>query len=296
MNLNDFPLQNRRIKTGVLGEWLQKAHAQLRHFPEISISSVHAIIGHVLNKPAHIGLSHPEIKISNSDEKDLYFLFYRLLAGEPLPYLIGKQEFFGIDFNVTPAVLIPRPETELMVEIALEWLKEKNQIILMADVGIGSGCVSVALAKQLPNISILGTDVSYQALQVAKGNIKKYKLENQIQLIQTNLLSGLSARFDNIYANLPYIPTNKLSSLSVRNYEPHLALDGGYDGLRIIEPLLYQAKNSIRLGGQILLEIESNSSSSVKNMATFIFQDASIKIHNDLAGLPRLVQINLNGK
>jgi len=296
MNPNASLLQSRRIKTVVLGEWLQKARAQLRHFPEISISSVYAIIGYVLNKPSHIGLSHPEIYLSDLNEKELYVLFYRLLAGEPLPYLIGKQEFFGIDFNVTPSVLIPRPETELMVEIALEWLKKENRRTLIADVGIGSGCISVTLAKHLPNTSIIGTDISFQALQVAKGNIKKNKLENQIQLIQTNLLSGLSTRFDCICANLPYIPTNTLSSLSVRNFEPSLALDGGDDGLRLIEPLLYQAKNLIRSGGQILLEIESTLSSSVFTLASLVFRDASIKIHTDLAGLPRLVQININGK
>jgi len=101
----------------------------------------------------------------------LYILFYRLLAGEPLPYLIEKQEFFGIDFNVTPDVLIPRPETELLVECALDWLNKKTGRTLIADVGIGSGCISVALGKHLPFASIIGTDFSFKALQVAKGNI-----------------------------------------------------------------------------------------------------------------------------
>ena len=296
MNPSAFLLQSRRIKTVVLGEWLQKARAQLKHFPEISISSVYAIIGYVLNKPAHFGLSHPEIFLSPSNEKELYVLFYRLLAGEPLPYLIGKQEFFGIEFNVTPDVLIPRPETELLVEFALDWLKKKNSRTQIADVGIGSGCISVAIGKHLPYASIIGTDFSFKAFRVAKGNIKKNKLENQIDLVQTNLLAGLSARFDCICANLPYIPTRTLSSLPVRNYEPLSALDGGEDGLRFIEPLLYQSKKVIKPGGLILLEIESTSSQSVIDLASFVFREASIKIDNDLAGLPRLVQINLSDK
>ncbi len=296
MNPNAFLLQSRRIKTVVLGEWLQKARAQLRHFPEISASSVYALIGFVLNKPVHFGLSHPEINLLPSDEKELYVLFYRLLAGEPLPYLIGKQEFFGIDFNVTPDVLIPRPETELLVEIALEWLKKKKGKTLIADVGIGSGCISVALGKHLPYTSIIGTDFSFKALRVAKVNLKKYKLENQIHLLQTNLLSGLSARLDCICANLPYIPTKTLSSLPVKNYEPLAALDGGEDGLKLIEPLLYQSKKVISSDGLILLEIESTSSSSVFDLASFVFRGASIKIDNDMAGLPRLVQINLCDK
>ena len=289
-------LQSRRIKTVVLGEWLQKARSQLKHFPEISISSVYALIGFVLNKPAHIGLSHPEIYLSTSNEKELYALFYRLLAGEPLPYLIGKQEFFGIDFNVTPDVLIPRPETELLVEFALDWLKKKIGRILIADVGIGSGCISVAIGIHLANASIIGTDFSFKALRVAKGNIKNNKLENQIQLIQTNLLAGLSAQFDCICANLPYIPSKTLATLPVKNYEPLSALDGGEDGLRFIEPLLYQSKRVIKPGGLMLLEIESTLSPSVFDMASFVFPDASIKIYNDLAGLPRLVQINLSDK
>ncbi len=296
MNPSASLLQNRRIKTIVLGEWLQKARAQLRHFPEVSISSVYALIGYVLNKPVHIGLSHPEILLSPSNEKELYVLFHRLLAGEPLPYLIGKQEFFGIDFNITSAVLIPRPETELMVEVALEWLKQKKSRNLIADVGTGSGCISVAISKHLSYVSIIGTDLSFQALRVAKENIRKYDLEKQVHLVQANLLAGLAGPFDCICANLPYIPTETLSTLSVRKYEPLSALEGGEDGLKFIEPFLKQAKKVVTGEGLMLLEIESTLSSTVFDLASFVFRDASITIHNDLAGLPRLVQIIMNGK
>lgn len=243
----------------------------------------------------HFALSHPEIYISPSSEKELYVLFYRLLAGEPLPYLIEKQEFFGIDFIMTSDVLIPRPETELLVESALTWLKKKTGKTLIADVGIGSGCISVALGKHLPNASIIGTDFSSKALHVAKKNIKKHTLENQISLVQTNLLAGLAARFDCICANLPYIPTRTLSTLPVKNYEPLAALDGGDDGLRFIEQLLYQSQKVISSEGLILMEFESTLSRSVYDLASLVFSSASIKIHNDLAGLPRLVQIQIGG-
>lgn len=268
----------------------------MRRFPEISVSSVYAIIGFVLNKPAHFGLSHPEIYLSPSSEKQLYVLFYRLLAGEPLPYLIEKQEFFGIDIKVTPDVLIPRPETELLVEFALDWLKKKTGRILIADVGIGSGCISVALGKHFHKATIIGTDFSNKALHVAKGNINKNSLENRISLVQTNLLAGLAARFDCICANLPYIPTKTLSSLPVKNHEPLRALDGGDDGLRFIGPLLHQSQKVIKPGGLILMEIESTLSHSVFDFAAIVFPEASIKIHNDLSGLPRLVQIQLGGE
>ena len=213
-----------------------------------------------------------------------------------MPYLIEKQEFFGIDFNVTPDVLIPRPETELLVEFALTWLKNKTGRTLIADVGIGSGCISVALGKHLPYASIIGADLSFNALRVAKGNIKKNSLENQISLVQTNLLAGFAARFDCICANLPYIPTKTLRSLPVKNFEPLSALDGGEDGLRFIEPLLYQSQKVIKPDGLILMEIESTLSHLVFDLSAIVFPDASIRIHNDLAGLPRLVQIQLGGK
>lgn len=290
-SLNDFPRQNRRLKTAVLGEWLQEARAQLNQFPEISVSSIYALIGFVLKKPVHFGLSHPEYFLSPSNERELYALFYRLLDGEPLPYLIEKQEFFGIDISLTPDVLIPRPETELLVEIALDWLKKKDGIIRIADVGIGSGCISVALGKHLPLASITGTDISNKALLVAKGNINKYLLGDRISLVQTNLLTGLAAQFDCICANLPYIPTTTLSTLPVRKYEPLAALDGGHEGLRYIEPFLYQAQRLISPDGLILMEIESTLSRQVENISSFVFPEASIKIVNDLAGLPRLIQI-----
>jgi release factor glutamine methyltransferase len=219
-----------------------------------------------------------------------------LLGGEPLPYLTEKQEFFGIDFKVTPDVLIPRPETELLVEFALDWLQKKKNKTLIADVGTGSGCIAVALGKHLSSAGIIGTDFSFDALQIAKDNIDRQALENQINLVQTDLLAGLTVKFDCICANLPYIPTKTLSTLKVGNFEPWDALDGGEDGLRFIKPLLNQSKKCIKPDGLILLEIESSLSHFVFELAAVVFPDSSIKIHNDLARLPRLVQIQLEGE
>jgi release factor glutamine methyltransferase len=148
----------------------------------------------------------------------------------------------------------------------------------------------------LPYVSIISTDLSFQALRVAKGNIQKNQLEKQVHLVQADLLAGFAGSYDCICANLPYIPTKTLSTLTVRKYEPLLALDGGENGLKYIEPFLNQAKKVVRCNGLVLLEIESTISSAVFELASFIFRDASIKIHDDLAGLPRLVQIDLNGK
>ena len=213
-----------------------------------------------------------------------------------MPYLIEKQEFFGIDFRVTPQVLIPRPETELLVEIALNWLQKKKNNPIIADVGTGSGCIAVALGKHLPLAKIFGTDISYKALLIAKENSNKFALGNQIHLVQSDLLTGLTGQFDCICANLPYIPTESLSTLIVKKHEPLVALDGGIDGLRLVEPLLYQSQKMISSDGLILMEIESTLSHSVFDLAAIVFPDASIKIHNDLAGLPRLIQIQSGGE
>jgi release factor glutamine methyltransferase len=213
-----------------------------------------------------------------------------------LPYLIEKQEFFGIDFKVSPQVLIPRPETELLVDLALNWLNTKKNEPIIADVGTGSGCIAVALAKNSPMAKIIGIDFSFDSLLVANENIDKYVLKNQIHLVQSDLLDGLEAQFDCICANLPYIPTDTLSTLAVKKYEPLRSLDGGSDGLRFIKPFLHQSKSKIKLDGLILLEIEATLSQSVSGLAAIVFPDASIKIHTDLAGLPRLIQIQLIGE
>ena len=240
-------------------------------------------------------MSHPEIILTPEEESKLNSLLNRLLSGEPLPYLIEQQEFFGINFKVSPDVLIPRPETELLVEFALDWLLKRKKQILIADVGTGSGCIAVAIAKQIPSVKITGIDFSYKALQIAKENVIRQELEIQINLVQSDLLKGLRGQFDCICANLPYIPTDTLSLLAVKNFEPLAALDGGKDGLRYIKPLLKQSKNRIKPNGLILLEIESTQFQSVLNLAAIVFPAASIRIHTDLAGLPRLVKIQLTG-
>ena len=296
MNRNVFLYQYRRIETIVLGDWLGKAHKLISTLPEEPTSSINAIIGFALNKPVHFGISYPEFVLSDAEEARLDSLLNRLLSGEPLPYITTKQEFFGFDYKVTSDVLIPRPETELLVEYALGWLQKRGGRNLVADVGTGSGCIAVSLGKNLPTAKIIGTDFSYKALQTAQENVKRQELDGQINLVQADLLAGLQGQFDCICANLPYIPSFTLFKLAVRKFEPLSALDGGQDGLRYIKPLLYQSKTRIKPNGLILLEIEATQSHSVINLATTVFPAASIRIHSDLSGLPRLVQIQMNGE
>jgi len=219
----------------------------------------------------------------------------RLLSGEPLPYITGKQEFFGYEFEITSDVLIPRPETELLVEIALDCLKKRIGKILAADVGTGSGCIAISICRDLPAIEMIGTDVSFNALKIAQINAKKHGIEEHFNLVQTNLLSGLQGQFDCLCANLPYIPGSILSTLAVKEFEPLIALDGGQDGFKYIKPFLHQSKHKVKPDGFLLLEIEASKSQIFLDLSASIFPKASIKIHSDLAGLPRIAQIEMKG-
>lgn len=186
----------------------------------------------------------------------------RLERGEPLPYVLGHWEFFGLDFDLTPEVLIPRPETELLVERAIPWLQSSSQRRSIADIGTGCGCIAVSIAKHISSGHILATDISSAALEVARRNANKHHVENQIEFIECDILPKSFSderRFDLICANLPYIPTGKLRNLPIYGREPALALDGGDDGLDLFRRLLAIAPKRLAPGGRILLEIEATA-------------------------------------
>jgi len=218
------------------------------------------------------------------------------LSGEPLAYITGIQSFFGLEFNVSPHVLIPRPETELLVEQAIQAAGLFQCDLTIADVGVGSGCISITLAKLLSSTRIIATDVSFYSLQVAQKNIKHHQVENNIRLVQTNLLNSIQEKFHIILANLPYIPTKKLSKLSVLNYEPRLALDGGKDGLIFIKQLIQGIHSKLHAKSVIILEIEHTQASGIIKICKQFLPSASCTIINDLAGLPRSAVIKTDGQ
>ena len=194
---------------------------------------------------------------------------------------------------MNPDVLIPRPETELLVEEAIRAIESRDskETAQIADVGTGSGCIAITLAKTILNCEVIATDLSFKALSMAKKNIKLNEVEKRVHLVQTSLLNGIKSRFDLICANLPYIPTNTLKMLSDLKHEPALALDGGSDGLDLIHHLLYDVKNKIQPNGTILLEIESTQKQSILTFCNKLFQQAHSTVLNDLAGHPRLAII-----
>lgn len=285
--------QNNPAVVQNLGQWLSNALQALRSLPDEPTSSIYALIANTLEKPGYWPQAHPEFELNTGQIEELDLKLKRLLAGEPLPYITGKQAFYGLDFFVNSDVLIPRPETELLVEAALDWLGENSNRNLIADIGTGSACIAVSIANYNPDHHTIATDISLKSLQVAKQNITVHKLEQHISLVQTDLLNGIQTQFDLICANLPYIPSYKLDTLNAAKYEPPSALDGGSDGLNLISRLLEQAKNSIKSGGLILLEMEYSQADPIKRLVQTHFPGASVTITNDLNNLPRLVKIEL---
>lgn len=226
--------------------------------------------------------------------------FSRLEAGEPLPYILGHWEFFGLDFDITPDVLIPRPETELLVEKAIKWLSASPERRTVADIGTGSGIIATSIAMHVPSARILAADISRAALKIAKCNAEKFHVHHRIDFLQCDLLPEhidplpTDSHFDLICANLPYIPTNTLKSLPVFGREPTLALDGGEDGLDHYRRLLDIAPAWLAPRGLMLFEIEATQGLNALSLASDKFSESTIALHQDLAGRDRILEISLH--
>ena len=216
-------------------------------------------------------------------------LISRRATYEPVAYLLGTREFYGRPFVVQPGVLIPRPETELLVEVALEWI-EATEARLIADVGTGSGCVAITLALEHPGLSIIATDRSPEALAIAKINAGTLGAAAAIDWRETDLLTGVAGPLDLIVSNPPYVPERDRDSLSadVRDFEPSLALFAGDDGLDVVRRLIPQAISRLRPGGALIMEVGEGQWPAV----TALLEQsgcASVDWHVDLQGIPRIV-------
>ncbi len=274
-----------------VAQLLAQIAAGLSQTSESSSLDAQVLLSHYLAQSRSWVLAHPEANIDEPQSRRILDALYRMQHGEPLPYVISHWEFYGSDFYLTPDVLIPRPETELLVEHALEWLRAHPQARKVIDVGTGSGCIGISLALHNNNIQVLLTDTSHLAIKVAKENALRLGLSGRLEFVQADLLLGVPGSFDLVCANLPYIPRDELSKLPVVQREPSLALDGGPDGLELITRLLAQARGRLSSGGAIFLEIESSQGSLVVNIAKDFFPAASIQIFRDYAGHDRCVEI-----
>lgn len=273
------------------GQWLSQARKRLAGSSEHPLSEAQALLGSVLGRSRSWIIAHPETRLSSEQQDRLDRLLARLLTGEPLPYLLGRWEFFGLEFTIGPTVLIPRPETERLVEEAVAWLERQPACRRSADVGTGSGCIAVSLAYTVRDLAVTATERSPEALEIARRNVAVYGLQDRITLVETDLLAGLSGAFDLVCANLPYIPSAKLAHLDVARREPVQALDGGPEGLDLIERLLADLPGKLVRGGLALFEIEAGQGESAPMLARRFFPNAQVEVLEDLAGLPRVLKI-----
>jgi len=240
---------------------------------------------------------HRELK--EGEKGALERLIQRRISGEPLQYILGHQEFWSINFKVDARVLIPRPETELLVEQSLATLSEKTfeQKPSVLEIGTGSGAIAIALAKEVKHIFLVATDISRDALVLAKENAKSVGVQDRIQFVNGDLLGPfLSSEerrtFDLILSNPPYIIRSEIGSLAkeVRDYEPVIALDGGEDGLEVYRRLISQAPSSLRERGWLLLEVGQGQAQMVAEQIQGSGTFLEPQILPDLAGIERVVK------
>lgn len=253
------------------------------------------LLGHVLGltrAPIH---AHPNRRLDAAGLDSYRELIERCKQHEPMAYIIGHKEFYGLDFYVDRRVLIPRPETELLVEKGLEIGRAASHSLTIADVGTGSGAIAISLAVHLPQAIIYALDASPEALEVAALNRRRHSVERRVHLFQGDLLSPLPEPVNLIVANLPYVSWAEWEQLpwTITAYEPRSALDAGPDGLDAIRRLLAQARSHLKPQAMILLEIGATQEAAVTNLARHHFSRATVEVVQDYAGLDRMVVIEI---
>ena len=216
----------------------------------------------------------------------------RRLDDEPTAYILGYREFYGRDFIVDASVLVPRPETELLVEKALEIVR-KHRLSVIAEVGTGCGAVAISLALELPQARVYATDISVSALEVARANSRKHGVSDRVRLLKGDLLEALPEPVEMVVANLPYVRESDLPRSGPVSREPRLALDGGTDGLDKIRRLCIQAQAVPGSGGYLLLEVGEGQARAVSAFLRGLFPPAEVEVTPDLSGIDRVVSVML---
>jgi release factor glutamine methyltransferase len=285
----------------ILREASQSATQTLRT-AGIADASIEAelLLGHVLGMSRTQLYTEPERVLTSAETEYLWRLVQRRLDHEPAAYILGHCEFYGIDFCIDSHTFIPRPETELLVEKAVELaqrISHRGEQITIADIGTGCGAIAVSLALALPQAKIYATDVSASVLQVAEVNCRRHGVNSQVQLLPGNLLEPLPQPVDMIIANLPYIKDCEFKDLSpeIRDYEPTMALAGGEDGLDKIQKMLEQMPGKLSYGACFLLEIGQGQGEMVTSLIKSYFPQASIELISDLGSIERVVKVILQG-
>src|SRR5882672_10589454 len=254
-----------------------------------------SLAAHVLGRDRSFILSHAEDQVREEQTERFRDYVERRAHGEPLQYITGHQEFFGLEFEVTSDVLIPRPETELLIETALS-VVSPNETPFICDVGAGSGCIVVTLLHQLPHARGIALEISEAALAIAQRNANRHGVHERLSFIASDLFAGLapsfSSSFDLIVSNPPYVAERAVDGLQreVRDFEPRVALTAGEDGLSIIRRLLIEGRGYLKSGGFLIFEIGFDQHEAVRQL---IDENSwkLLEIHDDLQGIPRTVAL-----
>ena len=231
-------------------------------------------------------------ELSPKQEEAFWRLMQRRLNGEPTAYITGHREFYGLDFYVDPRVLIPRPESELLVGTALG-LAQNHPLLTIAEIGTGCGAIAISLALGLPEVKIYATDISAPALEIALLNCQKHGVVDRVHLLQGDMLDPVPEPVDLIIANLPYVEESELARAGPAKFEPLLALNGGSDGIERIRQLCRQVGSKLRPTDYLLLEIGQGQRRAVTAFLHTLFPNGEIEVVPDLSGIDRVISLSL---
>ncbi len=282
-----------------LGDTIQQTHAALEAagIPDARLEA-ELLLTNVLSVPRHRIYAFQEQELTPEEAGLLEGLLERRLGREPLAYILGHKEMYGVDLAVGPGVMIPRPETELLVErcLFLGMMRMHEGEMVIAEAGTGSGGISINLAIHLPAARVYATELSEEALKIAEANVGMHNVQDRVTLLRGDLLEPVSEPVDLIVANLPYIPTDRIAMLQPEvQREPREALDGGPDGLDVIRRLLRQSVHKLKDTGVMVLEIDPGQAELLTGEALALFPEAAISVEQDLARLDRVFVMELGG-
>lgn len=248
------------------------------------------LLAHLLHVDRAALLAHATSPLDAPTQAEFGTLLARRSRGEPVAYLTGHKEFYGLDLYITSDVLVPRPETESVVEACLEIFTD-GKIGQVADIGTGSGAIAIAVCKQRRHVKVFATDISPAAIEVARENCRRHGVEGQVTLLLDHLLEPLPGKVDVIVANLPYVPPGEASP-EVATWEPQVAVfGGGEDGTALIREFLAQAPDYLLPGGAIIMETAHSQGRIVSELAQAAFPGAKVEVRKDLAGYDRIVVV-----
>jgi release factor glutamine methyltransferase len=274
---------------------LRQARGLLEPVSESPALDARVLLADTLDRSSSWLLAHDDDVVPAEAETAFQNRLRRCAAGEPLPYVLGWWEFYGRRFVVSASVLIPRPETELLVDLALAEIRRRRLPARLVDVGTGSGCVAVSLAAEAPQITVVAADVSRPALEIARTNARVHNVRAQLRLVQASLLEGMAGGWDILCANLPYVLTGRLPTLAVGRHEPKIALDGGSRGTQLTAPVIRALDDLLAPGGLALLEIDQDQEGELMAVAQTSLRGATSELTFDLAGRPRVLQVRRRG-